>query len=269
MCSNFNRIELHDANPATYGVPGQGYAPAEKIVPFSHFLPGFFSPFRNPPRFLGNVGLLAATALLLLLPPGLRAEPLPLEELVTKAQTVYEQTKDLQARFVQEVTLKAMQRTEREEGTVYFKNPRMMLWDYARPKDKKLVINAQTAWLYLPEDRVVYVQKAEEIYRSRMAVRFLSGIGKLAEEFQIAFSKAPPDAANHLLTLTAKETGAGVDQLHLALDRKTLQVTRCRFNDSFGNTTALRFSAIRTNTGLAEGFFTFRIPPGTEIVQMP
>lgn len=269
MFKDIDRIELHNANPATYGIPERGYTPPEKNVPFSHFPAGLFRPFGSPARLPGRAGLLAAAALLLLLPQGLRAESPSLDQLVARAQAVYEQTTDLQARFVQEVTLKAMQRTEREEGTVYFKNPRMMLWDYARPKDKKLVINAQTAWLYVPEDRVVYVQKAEEVYRSRMAVRFLSGIGKLAEEFQIAFSKAPPEAASHLLTLTAKEAGAGVDQLHLALDRKTLQVTRCRFNDAFGNTTLLRFSAIRTNTGLAETFFTFKVPPGIEVVQMP
>lgn len=270
MHNNINNIELHAANPDTYDAGARGCEPPEKNVPFSHLREAFFSPLTTLLRRRGKTGLtLIALALFFLSAPGLGAESLSLEQLVARAQAAYEQTSDLQARFVQEVTLKAMQRTEREEGTVFFKNPRMMFWDYSRPKDKKLVINARQAWLYIPEDRVVYVQKAEAVYRSRVAVRFLSGIGKLAEEFQIAFSQARPEAEQYLLTLTAKETGTGIDQLHLALDRQTFQVTQCRFDDAFGNTTTLRFSGIRINTGLSESFFTFKIPPGTEVVNMP
>jgi len=270
MYNNISNIELLAANPDTYGIGPWGCKPPEKNVPFSHLRETFFCPLATLLRRLGKAGMtLIALTSFFLYTPGLGAEPLSLEQLVARAQAAYEQTSDLQARFVQEVTLKAMQRTEREEGTVYFKNPRMMLWDYSRPKGKKLVINARQAWLYIPEDRLVYVQKAEEVYRSRVAVRFLSGIGKLAEEFQIAFSQAKPEAEQYLLTLTAKETGTGIDQLHLALDRQTFQVTQCRFDDTFGNATTLRFSGIRINVGLSERFFTFKIPPGTEVVNMP
>jgi outer membrane lipoprotein carrier protein len=270
MHNDIHKLELQRAKPATYAAGEAGYAPPEKYVPFSHFPAAGFCPPRGLPGRLRRAGLtlLITAVLFFLFAPGGRAESLSLERLVAQAQTVYEKTADLQARFVQEVTIKAMQRTEREEGTVSFKHPRMMLWDYDRPKDKKLVINAQTAWLYVPEDRMVYVQSAEAVYRSRTAVKFLSGIGKLAEDFQIRLAKEQP-AESYLLILTAKEAGTGIDQLHLALDRKSFQVTQCRFDDAFGNRTNLRFSSIRINTGLAENLFTFKIPPGTEVVNLP
>jgi outer membrane lipoprotein-sorting protein len=164
-----------------------------------------------------------------------------------------------------------MKKTEREEGIVYFKNPRMMLWDYTKPKSKKLVINAQKAWLYVPEDRMVYVQNAEDVYRSRMAVKFLSGIGKLSEDFQIRFSKDNPldGEGNYHLVLTAKESGSGVDRLHITVDGKIFQILQCRFNDSFGNTTRLRFSDFNLNTGIPDKFFTFKTPEGVDVVSMP
>ncbi|MHB8772227.1 MAG: LolA family protein [Syntrophales bacterium] len=218
----------------------------------------------------GGVAILSF-ALLLSAAPATGAEPLSLEQLTARTQELYEKTVDLKATFIQEVTIKSMKKTEREEGVVTFKNPRMMYWDYLKPKAKKLIISAAKAWLYVPEDRMVYVQNAEDVYRSRMAVKFLSGIGKLGEDFQIRFTKENPlDAeGNYHLTLTSKETGSGIEKLYLIVDGKTFQIIQCRFNDAFGNTTRLRFSDIRINTGVPDRLFTFTAPPGVEEVSMP
>jgi outer membrane lipoprotein-sorting protein len=241
-------------------------------VPFFRFLTDIFSPRRNRISALRTAGITILSFLLLLFPdPGRCAEPLSLEQLTAKTQEIYEKTTDLKASFIQEVTIKSMKKTEREEGVVTFKNPRMMLWDYLKPKAKRLVINAQKAWLYVPEDRMVYVQNADDVYRSRMAVKFLSGIGKLSEDFQARFTKDNPlDAeGNYHLTLTARETGGGIEKLSLIVDGKTFQIIQCRFNDAFGNTTRLRFSDIRLNTGVTDKFFTFTTPAGVEEVSMP
>lgn len=219
---------------------------------------------------IAGITLLPWIVILVFSAPALCAEILSLEQLTARTQEAYEKTKDLKARFIQEVTIKSMQKTEREEGTVWIKNPKMMLWDYTKPKEKKLVINARTAWLYIAEDRMVYIQNTEDVYRSRIAVKFLSGIGKLSEEFQLRFAKDNPvdEEGNYLLTLTAKEKESGIDRLHLTVDGKTFQILQCRFNDTYGNVTRIRFSNIHTNTGIPDTFFTFKPPAGVEAVKM-
>lgn len=251
----------------------RGYKPSEKIVPFSHFRPTLFS-FRNnrtPAARTVGINLLIWIAIAFLQIPAVGAESLSLERLAAKTQETYEKTTDLRARFIQEVTIKSMKKTDREEGTVWIKNPKMMLWDYTKPKEKKLVINAKKAWLYVAEDRMVYVQNADDVYRSRMAVRFLSGIGNLSEDFRLRFAKENPvdEEGNYLLILTAKEKGTGIDRLQLTVDGKTFQILQCRFSDDYGNTTRLRFSDIHTNTGVSDKFFTFNAPAGVEVVNMP
>jgi outer membrane lipoprotein carrier protein len=265
-------LQLNSAVSASYAAFPQSYKPRERNVPHRRFMSGIFPPCRNPVSILRTTGI----AILFFVfsfsaPSGISAEVLSLEQLSAKTQEIYERTTDLKARFVQEITLKAMKKTEREEGVVTFKNPKMMLWDYLKPKAKKLVINAQKAWLYVPEDRIVYVQNAEDVYRSRIAVKFLSGIGKLSEDFQIRFTKDAPldDKGNYLLTLTAKDAGTGVDRIHLTVDGKTFHITQCRFDDAFGNTTQLFFSDIRLNTGVSDTFFSFKAPKGVEVVSMP
>lgn len=267
-----NMLELTVATLASYGTFGRGYKLSEKLVPFRHGRTDIFSGGKSPARPIRATGIAILLLVFFLLPlPALQAaEPLSLEQLSQRMQEMYEKTVDLKARFIQEVTIESMKKTEREEGTVTFKNPRMMLWDYLKPKAKKLVINAQKAWLYVPEDRMVYVQNAEEVYRSRMAVRFLSGIGKLSEDFQTRFSNDGPldREGNYRLTLTARETGSGIDRLDLTVDGKSFQIIECRFKDTFGNATRLRFSDLRLNTGVADKFFTFTVPPGVEVVTM-
>jgi outer membrane lipoprotein carrier protein len=273
MLNNFDSLQNHNAVPAIYGPLLRGYKPSKINVPFSHFRKGCFGVRRSriPVVWTAGIALLLGVAIAVFPVPAVCAEGLSLEQLAAKTQDVYEKTTDLKSRFIQEVTIKSMKKTEREEGTVWIKNPKMMLWDYTKPKEKKLVINARTAWLYVAEDRMVYVQNADDVYRSRMAVKFLSGIGKLSEDFQLRFAKDNPldEEGNYLLTLTAKEKGTGIDRLHLTIDGKTFQIIQCRFNDDYGNTTRLRFSDIRTNTGVSDKFFTFKPPAGVEVVNMP
>lgn len=272
MSFNNRYLESNNAISATYRTFLPGDNNRENNVPFSHFPTGAFPVSRDRIPTFRQMGLAILSFVFLLFPaPAVLAQPLSLEQLTAKTQGVYEKTTDLKALFIQEVTIKSMKKTEREEGTVYFKNPRMMLWDYAKPKSKKLVINAQKAWLYVPEDRMVYVQNAEDVYRSRMAVKFLSGIGKLSEDFQIRFAKDNPidREGNYNLVLTAKESGSGVDRLHITVDGKIFQIIQCRFKDSFGNTTLLSFSDFSLNTGIPDKFFTFKTPEGVEVVSMP
>jgi outer membrane lipoprotein carrier protein len=266
-----NKLQRNIAASGSYGIFMASYELLEKVVPSFHSRKDIFS-HRQPLLFALRTGIAIFSFVLSLTPaPASGAEPLSLEQLTARTQELYEKTVDLKASFIQEVTIKSMKKTEREEGVVTFKNPRMMHWDYLKPKAKKLVINASKAWLYVPEDRMVYVQNAEDVYRSRMAVKFLSGIGKLAEDFQIRFTKDNPlDAeGNYHLTLTAKEPGGGIEKLSLTVDGKTYQIIQCRFNDAFGNTTRLRFSDIRINTGVSDKFFTFTVPAGVEVVSMP
>jgi outer membrane lipoprotein carrier protein len=199
------------------------------------------------------------------------ADILPLNELIAKTQERYEKTQDLKAQFIQEVTIKAMNKTEREEGVVYVKNPRRMLWVYSKPKAKKLIINPKKAWLYIPEDRAAYVQDTENIYRSKLAVKFLSGIGKLSEDFHVGFSK--PDTVDkngdYLLTLVPKVSDTGVDKLYLTIDKEDFQIIQCSFTDLYGNITRIRLADIRINNNLDDKLFNFKPPSGVEVFNMP
>lgn len=231
-------------------------------------------PLRNDRMAKGFLSFfvlsLLATAISLMIPWVTRAgavETPPLEQLTAKMQETYDTTKDLTAKFVQELTLASIKKMEREEGTVYFKNPGRMYWEYTQPKSKKLVVNPQKAWLYVPEDRVVYVHDAKAMYRSTLIIRFLSGIGRLQEDFKVAYAspEATDKEGDYLLVLTPKQNDLGTDRLYLTVDHTSFQIVQCRFSDSYGNLTRIRFQNIRINRQVPESLFHFKPPRGVEI----
>ncbi len=138
-----------------------------------------------------------------------------------------------------------------------------------KPQSKKLGINAKTAWLYVPEDKMVYVQDSKRVFSSGQAIRFFAGIGKLRDEFKISYADPDQDrAGNYLLELVPKEgpeSFGGVQRFLASVDKNTFTITRCNFRDSFGNTTVITFTDIRTNTNLPDSLFTFKTPAGVEV----
>lgn len=213
----------------------------------------------------------AAFFLGLVFPHASLADPAPaLEEVVDRLQRIYEKTQDFQAGFIQETTVKSIRKTDTETGTVYFKNPRQMLWDYKKPKTKKLIINAQKAWLYLPRDKTVYVQESNKIFKSEALIKFLSGLGKLSQDFTIQYASPAVDQdGNYLLLLYPREKGASYSFLRMTVAKNNFYILQIGFDDVMGNSTLLRFSNIKMNSGLSSKLFQFQPPPGVSIFKMP
>ncbi len=216
------------------------------------------------------LSLLVFLLLIFFAAPASGAEPLSLDAVVRKIQDTYEQTGQVKARFTQTVVLKAMKKTEREEGTFYFKKPKRMRWVYTKPAAKELVINPEKAWLYVPADKVAYVQDADSLFKSTVSVRFLAGIGKLRDDFKISFAgdKEAEKAGGYLLDLVPVKPEEGVKKLQIAVNRESFQITRVVLFDPYGNVTTLVFTAIELNKDLPDSFFTFKVPSGVDVMDM-
>lgn len=222
-------------------------------------------------KFKEIIHLVIGLALFFVAGPCLASSPLSLEELMVKMQEAYDGTTDLKASFVQETLIQSVKKKQREEGIVYYKKPQQMFWDYTKPKAKKLIITASKAWFYIPQDNAVYVQEANKIFKSQLAVRFLSGIGKLRDDFNIAYvqqDQVVDKQGHYRLILRPKTADAGMDHLRMTVDGSTFQVLECSFTDTYGNDTRVQFRNIRINTKLPDRLFTFKAPPRADIFPM-
>ncbi len=197
--------------------------------------------------------------------------PVPIDEVVTALQQTYEKTQDFRASFIQETTIKSIKKIDIEEGTVFFKNPKNILWNYSKPKAKKMVINPRKTWLYLPQEKVAYTQEADYTFKSSILVKFLSGLGKLKNDFTIKYAepKALDKQGNYLLVLTPLEKIPSLNPFSITVDKSDFLILQVSFEDTMGNSTVLKFSNISTNTGLSEKMFQFKPPAGVSIFNMP
>jgi Outer membrane lipoprotein-sorting protein len=215
---------------------------------------------------------LIAALFLIFLPSIVFAEELPpIDDIVQKLQHTYEKTEDFKANFLQETTIKSIKKTEIEEGSVFFKNPKNMLWNYTKPRAKKLVINRHTAWLYLPQEKVAYRQKSDNIFQSKALIKFLSGLGKLKDDFAITYAepKALDKNGNYLLLLIPLEKNTILNPIQITVDKSKFYILQVNFDDVLGNSTSVKFSNIFINNGLTDKMFQFQPPVGVSIFSMP
>lgn len=188
----------------------------------------------------------------------------PVDEVLAGIQKFYADAQDLKAKFTQTYTYKVYDRKQVSHGTVYFKKPRRMRWDYSKPTTKVFVADGQTLWVYEPEENQVFKRDLSSA-QLPVALTFMSGEGKLADEFD-AKLMPPPDDKHWQVELIPKKTEGDYKALRLTVDRATFAVTASTVVDPVGNTNHLVFADVQTNGGLPDKGFEFKPPEGVRVI---
>ena len=205
---------------------------------------------------------------LVLCPPLLAAEPAPaaltLTEIVARLQARYQDTQGFQADFVQEVESATLGYTLTSEGQVFFKKPGKMRWDFRQP-EQLLVSDGTFLWLYQAAEKQVVKTPFDQAFRSHTPISFLTGVGRLEEDFAIGLRETTD--RTYVLSLDSKHDAEAVGRLTLAVDAATFDIVRATVSDPLGNITRLRFTNITRNIPLPDSLFQLSIPDGVDIVE--
>ena len=209
-----------------------------------------------------------------------------LSQVVRTLEQGYASLNDLQAEFSQKSVLKAMKREEKGGGELFIKKgsgkDAMFRFNYLKPK-QQIVSNGKTVWYYLPEQKQVMVMELAQLFEdgSGIALNYLTGLGRVSKDFDIAFGAEPRDQkGNYLLELTPKKQSPAMAKLQLVISASAVEsfvsqgrpstpfpVVSSTVFDQIGNSTRLAYSAVKTNRGLDSGRFNFKIPAGVEVVK--
>lgn len=191
------------------------------------------------------------------------------EEVMTKVQAQYDKSGAFQARFQQESRLKAMQQTDSAAGWMYFQKPSRMRWQYEIPAEQKkeVVSDGRLVWMYMPQDAVVMVYKIEQVLRSDLVMRFFSGIGQFQKDFNISWNRPPKQGEPLVIDLFPKKEQAELKRLTLTINPKTYLLDKLEFSNALGEETRFAFSQMKLDVKLAPDFFSFKPPPGVQVVR--
>jgi len=188
--------------------------------------------------------------------------------LVDRVQAFYEKTKDFTADFKQDYFYKSFKRTQSSSGKVTFRKPQpptpsLMRWEYEKPSPRTFVLAGDRVIAHDPEAKLVTTASIASNQLS-VAVTFLFGVGKLADEFSIV-KKACPRCTGIALELTPLVPDARFKKILLEIDEKTGQVIKSTVIDPDGSENAITFLNFTTNVGVTEAAFKISPPPGTQV----
>jgi outer membrane lipoprotein carrier protein len=214
---------------------------------------------------------LASAALLLVL---LRAAVVPaatdrleLNAVVDHVQKRYDAAADFRAHFSQTLTNPTFKRKTALSGEVLLKKPGKMRWNYQTPDVKMYLADGTRLWLYEPEDHQAFKQ---DLKSSQLpaALAFLTGKGKLADEFEIAFSKTPGvgTARDYVLSLHPRQAQPQIKEMTFVVDPETFLVRESVLVDGQGNVNDMLFSDIKINGGVPDATFKWSPPAGTRVI---
>lgn len=184
--------------------------------------------------------------------------------LVDRVQGFYEKTQDFVAEFQQDYTYQAFKRTQRSSGTVTFRKPALMRWEYAKPAPKTFVLAGDKIYAHDPEAKTL-TKAALGSNQLSASVTFLWGQGKLGDEFSIAKMDCAK-CTGTLLELTPLKPDPRFRVVRLEVDPKTAQVLKSTVVDPDGSENAITFKNLKANTGVDEKHFKLAPPEGTQVV---
>jgi outer membrane lipoprotein carrier protein len=195
--------------------------------------------------------------------PAPKAMTPEVKTLVERMQAFYEKTSDFKAGFKQDYKYKAFRRTQTSTGTVTYKKPGLMRWEYEKPSERTFVLAGNKVYMHDPAAQTLSVA-AMDTSQLSASVTFLFGQGKLADEFAITKGDCK-DCKGTLLVLDPLKNEPRFRQVRLEVDPATAQVLKSTVVDPDGSENTIAFLDLKTNVGVAADSFKLNPPEGTRV----
>ena len=175
--------------------------------------------------------------------------------------------KSFQAEFVQESTIKAMDIVDFASGKIFVRYPGMMRWEYEKPEKQTIITDGHKLWIYRPSDNQVLTGSAPAFFSDGKGASFLSDIKLIRQKFKISLENSKEDFF-YELKLQPLEKKLDVVDIRLSVTKNTFTVIRIITYNSYADENRIEFVNHQFNVKLDESLFSFKIPPGADVVQL-
>lgn len=193
--------------------------------------------------------------------------PATVDDLVTALQGRYQDTKTLQARFVQLQTSAVMGEVK-SKGKVQVAKPRKARWETEGAQGSLFVTDGAKMSIYTPaSNQVIQMNDMSQASSGNVDIlALLEDISKLDEQFEVTMKADDPAAKDHIVVDAKPRKPGGYSNVRLEFHRKSLDLARVVFTDSMGGTTDLRFSDLKLDAKIGDDAFQFVPPAGVTVI---
>jgi outer membrane lipoprotein carrier protein len=184
------------------------------------------------------------------------------DEVVDRIQKTFESIRDISGSFDQKSYIKDLEQTQEFSGKFFLKKPARMMWEYAKPRDEKVVINDKETLIFKKsQNQVIRTRFSEESY-SQVPIAMLESFDNIRHDFNITMPE------KNALQLTPKKKIGYIKYVVMETSDRDFPVKMFTIFDTYGNVIMIELKNIKTNTGLKDEIFDFQIPPGAEVFDM-
>lgn len=170
-------------------------------------------------------------------------------------------TKTLQADFSQLVVTRGGRKPQESSGVVSISRPGKLRWDIRKPYPQLVVSDGEKVWIHDSELQQVTVRQVGKAIGGSPAA-LLSGSNDLERNFTL--SEAGEREGMLWVEAVPKSGDSGFERVRIGFAGNDLKAMELQ--DSFGQTTLIRFSALERNPPLPAASFRFVPPAGVDIV---
>jgi outer membrane lipoprotein carrier protein len=174
-----------------------------------------------------------------------------------------------QGNFQQTTIIESEARRASASGMIAYQRPGKMRWEYQVGDPQLLVTDGNTLWLYDPLLENVTIQELA-VVTDGTPLAFLLGAGELTDDFtqrRMQKSLLDPDKSWKVLELVPNQEKSAIEFLQLGVDSESGDLGALLFKDNSGSVRIIEFEALSYNVEFSEGFFSFEIPPGMEVIR--
>jgi outer membrane lipoprotein carrier protein len=204
-------------------------------------------------------------SLLLIALPVKGAAPMGEEGVVKRLKEVQGKTKDFSADLYQEKKLSLLREKIISRGSIRFKKPDKVSIEFFHPESSQMVFDGKTVLLYFKEERLA---ERYSVRSNPIAERYLL-FSKDPFQEKLARWKILEDRESFLIMeITPKVNDPLFVKTRLWVSKKDWMIMGMEMIEKNGDTTLLRYSNIRVNTGLSDSDFKIHLPKDVKITDV-
>jgi outer membrane lipoprotein carrier protein len=170
-------------------------------------------------------------------------------------------TRTLKAEFSQAVIARNGRKPQQSSGVVAIARPGKLRWEILKPYPQLVVGDGERIWIHDPELQQVTMRKAGQAIGGSPAA-LLSGNNDLEKNFTL--KEAGDSEGMAWVEATPKVGDSGFESVRLGFAGNDLKAMELQ--DSFGQTTLIRFTKIERNPALPAATFKFTPPAGADVI---
>jgi len=187
------------------------------------------------------------------------------EEVVKRLREIQEKTKDYSADLYQEKKLSLLKEKIVSRGRIRFKKPDKVSIEFFHPESSQMVFDGKTAILYYKEEKLAerYALRSNPI-----AERYLL-FSKDPFQEKLAAWKILEDRESFLvMEIIPKVKDPLFVKTRLRISKKDWMVLGMEMIEKNGDTTSIRYSNMKVNTGLTDSDFEIYLPKDVKITEV-